>query len=119
MSIFRPRLRRKIDHGGLERFYEMHVPAGKRSEAEYPLVLVFHGGGSYPAAVRYESRMDEVSNRHGFLVVYPAGTNRLRFPRTACCYGTTDAPYQDGRPNEVDDVGFVSALLRTSAVRAD
>jgi len=102
---------RKIDHGGLERFYEMHVPAGKRSEAEYPLVLVFHGGGSYPAAVRYESRMDEVSNRHGFLVVYPAGTNRLRFPKDRLLLWNDGRPYQDGRPNEVDDVGFVSALL--------
>src|SRR5262249_21615915 len=102
---------RKIHHGGLERFYEMHVPSGRRPEAGYALVLVFHGGGSYPAAVRYESRMDEVSNRNGFLVVYPAGTNRLGFPKDRLLLWNDGRVYQDGRPNKVDDVGFVAALL--------
>ena len=102
---------RKIDHGGLKRFYEMHVPSAKAPKEGYPVVLVFHGGGSYPAAVRYESRMDEVSDRHGFMVVYPAGTNRLRFPKDRLLTWNDGRAYSDGRPNKVDDVGYVSALL--------
>jgi polyhydroxybutyrate depolymerase len=102
---------REIDHGGLERFYEMHVPSAKAPPEGYPIVLVFHGGGSYPAAVRYESRMDEVSDRGGFIVVYPAGTNRLRFPKDRLLTWNDGRAYKDGRPNKVDDVGYVSALL--------
>src|SRR5262245_39908160 len=58
---------RSFIHDGLERSYEIHVPSRAVPPTGYPIVLVFHGGGSYSAAVRYESRFDEVSDRHGFI----------------------------------------------------
>jgi polyhydroxybutyrate depolymerase len=102
---------REIHYAGLTRFYEMHVPSAKAPKEGYPLVLVFHGGGSYPAAVRYESRMDEVSDQGGFIAVYPAGTNRLRFPKDRLLTWNDGRAYSDGRANEIDDVGYVSALI--------
>jgi polyhydroxybutyrate depolymerase len=52
--------------------------------------------------------MDEVSDREGFLVVYPNGTGRfsnrlLTWNAGTCCGYALD--------NKIDDVGFVNALL--------
>lgn len=102
---------RRVQHGGLARFYELHVPPGYDPSRPHPLVLVFHGGGSYPAGVRYESRMDEVSDREKFLVVYPGGTNQLRFPKDRLLTWNDGRKRRDGSANTVDDVGFVVALL--------
>ena len=77
--------------------------------ATSPIIVCFHGGGSNPESVRWESRFDEVADANGLTVVYPAGTNR---------YGGQDRlfwndgrRYRDGSENTVDDVGFVRALL--------
>ncbi len=49
------------------------------------------------------TRFDEVADRHGFLVAYPDGL---------------DHHWNDGRlPGDVDDVGFVAALVRELAAR--
>ena len=102
---------RKLKFGGRERFYELHVPPGYKSTEPAPVVLVFHGGGSYPAAIRYESQMDRTADQGGFIVVYPAGTNKRWLIKDRWLTWNDGRPYKDGSPNKVDDAGFVSALL--------
>ena len=102
---------RRFIHDGLERSYEIHVPSQAAPRSGYPIVLVFHGGGSYSAAVRYESRFDEVSNRYGFIVVYPSGTNRRLYPKDRLVTWNDGRKFSDGRSNDIDDVGFIAALL--------
>jgi polyhydroxybutyrate depolymerase len=103
-----------LNFGGRDRFAVVHVPASYEPGKPTPAVLVFHGGGGFPDAVRFQSRMDEVSDRHGFIAVYPAGTGIMRnamlsFNAGTCCgYAMT---------NKVDDVGFTAALLDELAKR--
>ncbi len=53
--------------------------------------------------------MDKVSDRYGFIVVYPAGTGKLFNDRLLVWNdGRTD---KHGKPYTADDVGFVTALL--------
>ena len=101
---------RDMTVNGTDRFYEMHVPASYDGSKAVPLVLVFHGGGGYPASVRFESGMDKTSDKNGFIVVYPAGTNK-RFLKDRMLEWNDGRPYQDGSPKEIDDVAFVKAVI--------
>lgn len=102
---------RRFEYGGQRRFYEFHVPTRFDAKSPAPVVFVFHGGGSYPDAVRYESRMDDVADREGFLVVYPAGTTRLRMPKDRFLTWNDGRKLRDGSPNNIDDVGYVKRVL--------
>ena len=102
---------RELEFGGEKRFYEIHVPKSYSKWRSVPVVLVFHGGGGYPAAVRYESGMDSVSDTKGFIAVYPAGTPTNPNYTDRLLIWNDGRPFQDGSYSSVDDVGFVAALL--------
>lgn len=75
---------------------------------------MFHGGGGNPGGLKRYSRMDDVADENGFLAVYPAGTGRFRgrlltWNAGDCCGYAGD--------REVDDVGFVVAMLQDLAAR--
>ena len=67
-----------LTHGGRERRFVVHVPRGYDGSRSLPVVLGFHGGGGRAESFQKQSRMSDVSDRHGFLVVYPDGTGRAR-----------------------------------------
>lgn len=102
---------RKFKFGRSNRFYEIHVPPSYDKSKPVPVVLVFHGGGGDPGTIRYESGMDRVADREGFIVVYPAGTNRRLLLKNRLLLWNDGRPYKDGSYSKVDDVGFVAALL--------
>jgi len=97
-----------LPHGGRERWYLLHVPAGAEPGRPIPLVLNIHGGGGNPAQQRNDSGMDAVAEREGFLVLYPAGTGPLPFRfltfNAGLCCGYA-------RDHGVDDTGFICRLL--------
>jgi polyhydroxybutyrate depolymerase len=96
-----------LRHAGRERSYIVHVPKDVLAGA-WPVVINFHGGGSSAAGQQAYSRMDALADRAGFLVVYPNGTggvaeHLLTWNAGACCgYALR---------NNVDDVGFVRAMI--------
>ena len=90
-------------HDGLERQYRLHLPEGY-DRAPTPLVFNFHGFTSSPTAQEYYSVMDETADREGFAVVYPQGTGAPASWNAGACCGSAVA-------DEVDDVGFVSAMI--------
>ena len=97
---------RMLLHGGLTRSYLVHMPQGRVANQPLPVMLAFHGGGGRAAGMRVMSRLNEAADRFGFLVVYPNGTGRmnlLTFNAGTCCGFAAR--------NQVDDVGFVRALL--------
>ena len=102
---------RELEFGGKKRFYEIHVPKNYSKYRNTPVVLVFHGGGGYPDAVRYESNMDKISDSYGFIVVYPAGTQTIQDYTDRLLIWNDGRPFRNGYQSTVDDVGFVSALL--------
>lgn len=89
---------------GIERTYLLHVPPSYSGKDPAPLVIFFHGGGGTAASSEKFAGFGPLSDREGFLVVYPDGVGRS---------------WNDGReakkiPSQkenVDDIGFVSALL--------
>lgn len=99
-----------LQHGGLERAYLVHVPASYNPATPTAVVLAFHGGGGsmklqagdhYGLVAKAESA--------GFIAVFPNGYSRLRSGLLAtwnagnCC-----GPARD---QQIDDVGFVRAVL--------
>jgi polyhydroxybutyrate depolymerase len=99
-------------HQGRRRRYLVHVPRGFDGSRKLPVVLGFHGGGGHAEGLRAMSRLNDTSDRFGFLMVYPDGTGFtgrfLTFNALTCC-GYAER-------NKVDDVGFVRALLDELAV---
>jgi polyhydroxybutyrate depolymerase len=89
---------RSFGHDGGQRFYRIYKPAGPLGA----ILFVLHGAGGSGAA---QERIDggsfaRLADRERFLLVFPDGLGRL---------------WNDGRGrtvcNEVDDVGFLTALL--------
>lgn len=95
-------------HGGRDREFIVHRPAGLDTLRPVPVILAFHGGGGNGRGQQRFSGMDAVADREGFLVVYPDGTGRysdrlLTWNAGTCCGYAAD--------HQVDDVGFVRALI--------
>jgi polyhydroxybutyrate depolymerase len=60
--------------GGQVRQYRLHVPSSYQPEKPAALVLGFHGAGSSAATFESYSGFNAVSDREGFIVVYPDAT---------------------------------------------
>jgi polyhydroxybutyrate depolymerase len=94
---------RWLESGGLRREYLIHLPVGASSAAGLPVVIAFHGRLGTAQGMSTLTHLDRVADQHRFAVVYPQGYQRS---------------WDDGRPNTpahrhgVDDVAFVSALIR-------
>ena len=86
--------------GGLQRTYQVHVPAG--SDHPAGLVINLHGAGANGSEQAPLTNYNAVADQHGFVVAYPDGV---------------DFSWADGRgasiPDRqgVDDVGFLVALV--------
>lgn len=102
---------RELHFQSRKRFYEIHIPPQYVQSNPTPVVLVFHGGGGHPAAIRYETGMDAVADKAGFIAIYPAGTNNRLLLRDRLLLWNDGRPHKDGSYSKVDDVGFVKALL--------
>jgi polyhydroxybutyrate depolymerase len=89
-----------VAHEGYKRSFYVHVPAGYNPQQPSPALLVFHQEGSNARAMSRLAKFNDLADQNGFLVVYPEGV------------GT----WNDGRrgdAQQMDDVGFVSAILNT------
>lgn len=104
-----------LRHGGLDRRYLLHVPTS--AGALPPVVIALHGGGGTAQGFKDENGLDAVSDREGFIAVYPDGSgplsNRLLTWNAGpnCCGWALD--------NTIDDVGFLVAVLDDLAGRVE
>ena len=95
----------RLSFAGRERTFRVHVPAGDHGEKPLPVVVMLHGGGGSGEQLQTQSaRMDPIAEREGFITVYPDGTGVLRTWNGGLCCGRAVA-------DDVDDVGFIAALL--------
>jgi polyhydroxybutyrate depolymerase len=88
--------------GGRERSYRLYRPVSVESGKPAPLVVVLHGGFGSAGQAEQAYGWDELADRHGFLVAYPDGVGRS-WNAGWCC--------GPARTYEVDDVGFMEALV--------
>jgi polyhydroxybutyrate depolymerase len=99
---------RFLFHDGRLRSYYLHIPPGYDGAAPVPLVVVLHGGGGSGENVEQQSGMSLKADAEGFIAVYPNGSGRFRnrlltWNAGFCCAYALE--------NDVDDVGFIRALL--------
>ena len=93
---------------GLKRTFRVHLPPAYDGRQPTPLVVVFHGGIGTGRYIQKQSRMDPVSDRHGFIAVYPDGLYRT-WNAGGCC--------EEAMRRKIDDVQFVADLLDTLETR--
>ncbi|MCW2779542.1 MAG: hypothetical protein JWN17_3267 [Frankiales bacterium] len=89
------------------RRFVLHVPDGLLAPA--PLLLVLHAYAKDAAAVRSDSRLEDVADRDGFLVAFPEGVHRS-WDAGGCCGRSRD--------DAVDDVAYLDAVVATVRARA-
>jgi polyhydroxybutyrate depolymerase len=102
----RPGTTRSLTVSGLNRNYVVHVPKGYELNTPLPVVLALHGATMNGPMMAWFSGLNRKADEAGFIAVYPNGTGtRSSFTWNGgdCCGSAMQ--------NNVDDVGFISALL--------
>jgi polyhydroxybutyrate depolymerase len=94
-------LRREIEFGGTERSYLVHVPRADARQPR-PLVVVLHGGAGTAQQMPAFTHFGPISEREGFVVLYPQGVGR-RWNDGRVFRGHTES--------DADDVGFIKAAV--------
>mgnify|MGYP006126415013 CR=1 FL=1 len=88
-------------YDGLERSYRKYVPSSYSESNPVPLVLNLHGYSSNADEQMIYSDFYNIAETEGFILIHPEGT-------------IDDSGFQfwnSGNISEVDDVGFLSALI--------
>ncbi len=92
-------------HGELNRTFRVHLPPSYDPETPLPLVVMLHGGGGSGQQLEDDSSgMSAVADNEGFIAVYPDGTGFIKTWNGGGCCGSAVT-------NDIDDVGFIDALL--------
>ncbi len=99
-----------LEHAGRRRTYVLHLPPAHDGRTPLPLVVVLHGGGGNAGNAIALTGFSDLADRDAFAVVYPNGTGRLEdrlltWNSGNCCGYALE--------HQVDDVGFLRALLQT------
>jgi polyhydroxybutyrate depolymerase len=103
---FHPGQARSLAVGGLKRSYFVHVPKGHDPEKPTPVVVALHGATMNGPMMAWFSGLNQKADEARFIAVYPNGTGALSsftWNGGDCC--------GSAMRNNVDDVGFIKALL--------
>lgn len=99
----------KLVHDGRERRY-LAVSPGAREEEKLPLVVVLHGGGGNAEQAKSSMHLGGLVDDKRALVVYPEGTGKRVLGRLMATWNA-GACCGDAATNDVDDVGFLDAVI--------
>ncbi len=94
----------ELEHDGMDRAMEVHVPRGYDANQPTPIVFNFHGRAMNAWQQEMFSGMTPVADDNGFIVVYPEGTGASQTWNAGVCCGSAQA-------NNIDDVGFTAAMI--------
>ena len=95
---------------GMQRTYLVHLPTGYTGTTNLPLLVAMHGGFGSALNLQNQSQLSVKADQENFIVVYPEGVrggllNISSWNAGACCGFASNT--------NVDDVGFIDALLDT------
>ena len=99
-----------IPFGGYDRTYLIHLPTGYTGTTDLPLIIAMHGGFGNAYNLQNQSQLSVKADAENFIVVYPEGLEGGLLGISSwnagwCCGWASN--------NNIDDVGFISALLDT------
>jgi polyhydroxybutyrate depolymerase len=95
-----------MNYQGKERAYRLHVPNYFGAKKSLPLLIVLHGGGGNARRMGKFTGFSQLADRDTFIAVYPqAYKNHWNDGRGNSKF--------DSQKDNVDDVGFISALIDT------
>ena len=94
-----------LEHDGEDREYFLHVPASHDSSSSAPLLFNFHGFGGTASSQLDWSDFRALADTHGFLLVYPQGTEL-----SGSTHWNSGLPGEDNK-SPADDFGFITALI--------
>jgi polyhydroxybutyrate depolymerase len=104
-----------LTHDGLERAYDLYIPASYTGTQAAPLVLNLHPlslGGLLHNIWANMSKMNDKADEAGFIVVQPDGTG------SPVSWNAGDACCEPANSDDVDDVGFMKAIAAEVATLA-
>ena len=104
-----------IKIGDSMRHYTIHVPPRYGGTTPLPVVVMLHGGGGTGKAAATETGWSAKADEAGFLVVFPDAmppdpTRPSSFARNPQLWNDGSERFFAGQ-NNVDDVGFLKAML--------
>ncbi len=79
------------------RSYKLYIPSGYQGQA-WPLVVLLHGCTQSPDDIAAGSRMNELAESHGFLVLYPAQTFKANKGKCWNWFKTSEQQRDQGEP---------------------
>ena len=79
------------------RFYKLYLPSCYRGQA-LPLVVMLHGCKQTPDDFAAGTRMNELAERYGFIVIYPAQSWRANVERCWNWFRSSDQERDGGEP---------------------
>jgi len=98
-----------INVGGFWRSFTVRLPSVYDGTDALPLVLALHGGFGSGTQLETQSQLTAKAEQEGFIIVFPDGVASQLNIRTwnagGCCGYAMN--------NDIDDVGFIQALLDT------
>ena len=97
-----------LQHDNMDRTFHIHFPKSYIKSLRLPLVIAMHGRGGEGESMILVTRrgFNQLSDREGFIVVYPDGIEKNWND------GRMDEESDDRAHKEnIDDVGFISALI--------
>jgi polyhydroxybutyrate depolymerase len=89
----------------------IHVPFNPPKTGTLPVVILNHGGGGFPALMAWQSKMNAVADKEGFIVAYPQGTPILPFVQM-WYFNATPKPKTSNIAN-VDEQTFFDEVIDT------
>ena len=95
-----------ILHNGEEREYLAYVPISYDENANYPVLLNFHGfGENVKNYSKYQSDFQDIAEQEGIILIYPQALLLSGFSVWNA------APFAEDNKTDSDDIGFIEVLV--------
>lgn len=104
-------LKGSLQHSGKNRHYLYYLPETLDPARPLPLLLAFHGGGGNAAGFANTTKLHNIAEREGFIVIYPHGSGAGKRLKKLSWNTGMRPPQGYAEENNTDDVGFIRSLL--------
>lgn len=100
---------RTLAHDGESRLYLLDAPKPRKGK-KWPVVIALHGGGGNAEGMRRKTRLTKLGAGRTFIAVHPEGVAKKTLGKKLCTWNAGSCCGL-ARKENVDDVGFLSALI--------